>query len=128
MQTQDISQLPVFEDEQSVGAIYEDQILNLALQGKDLRKLVMREVMGAADAASVLRSAGRARHLYTEPRQPAVFVEDGQRQARSPHQVRPDGYRRRLGREKALNAFDAGGPSTWVSEPAVAPAESLFFS
>src|SRR6202158_5420894 len=45
MQTQDISQLPVFDAELPVGAIYEDQILNLALQGKDLRKMVIREVM-----------------------------------------------------------------------------------
>lgn len=45
MQTHDVSQLPVFEDETPIGAIYEDQILNLALQGKDLRKLVIREVM-----------------------------------------------------------------------------------
>src|SRR5246127_955528 len=37
MKTQDISQLPVFEAQQPVGAIHEDQILNLALQGKDLR-------------------------------------------------------------------------------------------
>ena len=28
-----------------VGTIYEDQILNMALQGKDLRKLIIREVM-----------------------------------------------------------------------------------
>jgi cystathionine beta-synthase len=45
MQEQDISQLPVSEDSGIVGTIYEDQILNLALQGKDLRKLVIREVM-----------------------------------------------------------------------------------
>jgi cystathionine beta-synthase len=45
MQEEDISQLPVFEEGKNVGTIYEDQILNLALQGKDLRKLVIREVM-----------------------------------------------------------------------------------
>src|ERR1700690_1554588 len=45
MQTQDISQLPVFEAQQPIGAIYEDQILNLALQGKDLRKMGIREGM-----------------------------------------------------------------------------------
>src|SRR6202167_1218319 len=39
MQEQDISQLPVFEETTVVGTIYEDQILNMALQGKDLRKL-----------------------------------------------------------------------------------------
>ncbi len=46
MQQQDISQLPVFEEDHSVGTVFEDQILNLALQGKDLRKLIVREVMG----------------------------------------------------------------------------------
>ncbi len=45
MQEQDISQIPVCEESNIVGAIYEDQILQLALQGKDLRKLVIREVM-----------------------------------------------------------------------------------
>src|SRR6202167_5245973 len=47
MQQQDISQIPVFEDDRSIGTIFEDKILNLALQGKDLRKLIVREVMGA---------------------------------------------------------------------------------
>ena len=46
MQQQDISQLPVHEEDKPIGTVYEDQILNLALQGKDLRKLVIREVMG----------------------------------------------------------------------------------
>ena len=45
MQEQDISQIPVFEENLPIGTIYEDQILTLALQGKDLRKLVVREVM-----------------------------------------------------------------------------------
>src|ERR1700721_79139 len=45
MQEQDISQIPVFEENLPIGTIYEDQILNLALQGKILRKLVVREMM-----------------------------------------------------------------------------------
>src|SRR5437899_11551357 len=45
MQEQDVSQIPIFEENVPIGTIYEDQILNLALQGKDLRKLVVREVM-----------------------------------------------------------------------------------
>src|SRR5262249_3662500 len=45
MQEQDISQIPVFEENLPIGTVYEDQILNLALQGKDLRKLVVREEM-----------------------------------------------------------------------------------
>jgi cystathionine beta-synthase len=46
MQAEDISQLPVCEDANPIGAISEDQVMSLALQGKDLRKLVLREVMG----------------------------------------------------------------------------------
>jgi cystathionine beta-synthase len=48
MQKHDFSQLPVFENGIPVGALYEDAILNLALEGKDLKKLVVREAMGAA--------------------------------------------------------------------------------
>ena len=46
MQAEDISQLPICEDAGPIGTISEDQILSIALQGKDLRKLVLREVMG----------------------------------------------------------------------------------
>ena len=75
MQQQDISQLPVVEEEQPIGTIYEDQILNLALQGKDLRKLVIREVMGPplpriASNAPV----ERVTHMLSHEG-PAVFVE-----------------------------------------------------
>jgi cystathionine beta-synthase len=77
MQAQDISQLPVFEDSTPIGAIYEDQILNLALQGKDLRKLVIREVMGKP-LPCVPRDAPveRVTHLLSHEG-PAVFVDMG---------------------------------------------------
>ena len=77
MQAQDISQLPVFEDSTPIGAIYEDQILNLALQGKDLRKLVTREVMGKP-LPCVPRDASveRVTHLLSHEG-PAVFVDMG---------------------------------------------------
>ena len=77
MQTHDISQLPVFEDDVLIGAIHEDQILNMALQGKDLRKLVIREVMGlpmpvvAHDAP-----VDRLTHLLSHEG-PAVLVDLG---------------------------------------------------
>jgi len=75
MQAQDISQLPVFEEATPIGALYEDQILNLALQGKDLRKLVIREVMGKP-LPVVPKDAPveRLTHLLTQE-SPAVFVE-----------------------------------------------------
>ena len=75
MQQQDISQLPVFEDDRPVGTISEDQILNLALQGKDLRKLVVREAMGPA-LPQVPSNAPVERVTYLLSHEsPAVFVE-----------------------------------------------------
>jgi cystathionine beta-synthase len=77
MQEQDISQLPVFEETAVVGTIYEDQILNLALQGKDLRKLMIREVMTKA-LPQVAHDAPveRVTHLLSHEG-PAVFVVTG---------------------------------------------------
>ena len=46
MQEKDISQVPVFEEGEPVGSIYEDDILKQALQGRDLRKIQIHEVMG----------------------------------------------------------------------------------
>jgi len=78
MQQQDISQLPVLEDTTIVGTIYEDQILNMALQGKDLRKLVIREVM-SKPLPQVPRDAPveRITHLLSHE-SPAVFVVMGE--------------------------------------------------
>jgi cystathionine beta-synthase len=45
MQATDFSQLPVFEKGEPVGSLYEDSVLGLALEGKDLRKLIVREAM-----------------------------------------------------------------------------------
>jgi cystathionine beta-synthase len=77
MQTQDISQIPIFEETTPIGAIYEDQILNLALKGKDLRKLVIREVM-SKPLPVVPRDAPveRVTHLLSHEG-PAVFVDMG---------------------------------------------------
>jgi cystathionine beta-synthase len=75
MQTQDISQLPVFEAQQAVGAIYEDQILNLALQGKDLRKMMIREVMSEPlPTISCEAPVERLTYLLSHE-EPAVFVK-----------------------------------------------------
>ena len=77
MQEQDISQLPVFDEGEIIGTIYEDQILNLALQGKDLRKLIIREVM-SKPLPKVPREApvDRVTHLLSHE-SPAVFVVMG---------------------------------------------------
>jgi cystathionine beta-synthase len=77
MQDQDISQIPVFEENTPIGTIYEDQILNLALQGKDLRKLVVREVM-SNPMPQVPKTAPveRVTHILSHEN-PAVFVDMG---------------------------------------------------
>jgi cystathionine beta-synthase len=75
MQEQDISQIPVFEENLPIGTIYEDQILTLALQGKDLRKLVVREMM-AKPLPRVPKNAPVERVTYILSHEnPAVFVE-----------------------------------------------------
>src|SRR6516165_5074685 len=75
MQEQDISQVPVFEENLPIGTVYEDQILTLALQGKDLRKLVVREVM-SKPLPRVPKSAPVERVTYILSHEnPAVFVE-----------------------------------------------------
>jgi len=77
MQDQDISQIPVFEENTPIGTIYEDQILNLALQGKDLRKLVVREVMSnpLPQVPSTV-PVERVTHILSHEN-PAVFVDMG---------------------------------------------------
>lgn len=77
MQEQDISQIPVFEETMPIGTIYEDQILNLALQGKDLRKLVIREIMSKPlPAVPKEAPVERVTHILSHEN-PAVFVEMG---------------------------------------------------
>jgi len=77
MQKYDFSQLPVFEDGVPVGALYEDAILSLALDGKDLKKLVVREAMGAA--FPVVRASATLDQITTCITRdcPAVFVSLG---------------------------------------------------
>lgn len=77
MQTHDISQLPVFEDATLIGTIYEDRILNLALQGKDLRKLVIREAMsGPMPVVAHDAPVDRLTHLFSHEG-PAVLIDLG---------------------------------------------------
>ena len=80
MQKHDFSQLPVFESGIPVGALYEDAILNLALEGKDLKKLVVREAMGAA--FPVVQASAALDQITTCITRdcPAVFVSLGDSQ------------------------------------------------
>jgi cystathionine beta-synthase len=77
MQTHDVSQLPVFEESALIGTIYEDQILEMALQGKDLRKLVIREAM-SPPLPVVPHDATVDKLTYLlSHKGPAVFVDMG---------------------------------------------------
>jgi cystathionine beta-synthase len=77
MQGHDFSQLPVFENGVPVGALYEDTILSFALEGKDLKKLVVREAMGTA--FPVVPAAATLDQITTNITRdcPAVFVSLG---------------------------------------------------
>jgi cystathionine beta-synthase len=77
MQGQDISQLPIFENGTPVGAIREDDVLQLALHGRDLRKVLIREVMGKPfPTVPRTASADQVTELITSGN-PAVFIELG---------------------------------------------------
>jgi cystathionine beta-synthase len=74
MRSNDFSQLPVFEAGAPVGAIYEDKVLTLALEGRDMKKIVVREVMGDA-FPTVAASATIEQIMGCITREcPAVFV------------------------------------------------------
>jgi cystathionine beta-synthase len=77
MQAHDFSQLPVFESGAPAGAIYEDSILGLALEGKDLKRLVVREVM--AEAFPVVPASATMDQITSCITRdcPAVFVNLG---------------------------------------------------
>ena len=80
MQDNEISQLPVFENQDSIGTVREDDILNLALRGVRLDGLVLRECM--KDPLPVLDPQApidRVTYLLTNE-SPAVLVnmEDNQ--------------------------------------------------
>ncbi|MGH9358689.1 MAG: pyridoxal-phosphate dependent enzyme [Terriglobia bacterium] len=78
MQEHDFSQLPVFENGQPAGAIYEDKILTLALEGKDLNKVIVEEVMGAPfPVVQASTTVEQITGLITRDC-PAVFVDLGQ--------------------------------------------------
>jgi cystathionine beta-synthase len=77
MRDQDISQLPVFEKNKITGAVFEDDVMGFLLQGRNLKRRIVREAMkpplpivkpeSRADQVMQLISAGN----------PAVMVETG---------------------------------------------------
>lgn len=77
MQSNDLSQLPVFDGSQPAGAIYEDDILNLALEGKNLKEVVAREVMGSPFPVVQPSAAVDKITTHITRECPAVFVDLG---------------------------------------------------
>ncbi|MBI4422427.1 MAG: pyridoxal-phosphate dependent enzyme, partial [Elusimicrobia bacterium] len=80
MRKQDISQLPVFEKSKPVGAVFEDAILNLLLKGREIKKMVVREVM--AHSLPVVTPEARIESIMrlVTPESPAVLVTTGKAQ------------------------------------------------
>jgi cystathionine beta-synthase len=77
MQSRDVSQLPVFENGEPVGAIYEDHVLKLALEGRDIRKVLVQEVMAPPfPVAAASTPVDRLSEMISTG-SPAVFVELG---------------------------------------------------
>jgi cystathionine beta-synthase len=79
MKDHDISQVPVFEDGAPIGAIYEDNLMDLVLAGRELKSLVVREVMGKA--FPVVQKTTTLDRILSQlsPSVPAVFVEIGEK-------------------------------------------------
>ncbi|MFQ5694384.1 MAG: cystathionine beta-synthase [Terriglobia bacterium] len=80
MQANDISQLPVFEEGAPVGALYEDHVLKLALQGRDLRKVEVREVMDKPFPIVPANTPVDQLSQVISQGSPAVFVDLGNKE------------------------------------------------
>ncbi|MBI3896573.1 MAG: pyridoxal-phosphate dependent enzyme, partial [Acidobacteria bacterium] len=77
MQDNEISQLPVFENHACIGTVREDEILNLALRGSDLKELVLRECMkDPLPMIELSATIERLTYLLTKE-SPAVLVDMG---------------------------------------------------
>jgi cystathionine beta-synthase len=74
MQENDFSQLPVLEMGEPVGSLYEDAVLGLALEGKNLPKLIVREAM--SEPFPVLHASAGIEEITSHITRdcPAVFV------------------------------------------------------
>ena len=77
MQLQDISQLPVFEGDQSIGTVFEDQILNLCASRKRSSKAHRSGSDGRRHAAGTLQRSRGTPHLHTHTRQSGHFCGNG---------------------------------------------------
>ncbi len=77
MRKRDISQLPVFEKGRPVGAIHEDEILDLMLKGRPIKKMIVREAMGRPLPVVEPQARIEAVLRHISPERPAVLVKTG---------------------------------------------------
>ncbi len=77
MRKHDISQMPVFEKGQPVGVIHEDEVLGMMLKGREIKKMIVREVM--AEPLPVITPEARIDAIMrlVSPEKPAVLVKTG---------------------------------------------------
>jgi cystathionine beta-synthase len=77
MSKRDISQIPVFEKGHPVGTLHEDQVLGLMLKGRQIKKMIVREAMGAA--LRVVEPEARIETVLRDitSDRPAVLVRTG---------------------------------------------------
>jgi predicted transcriptional regulator len=77
MEARDFSRFPAFEPCVPLGAICDDALLNLALEGRDLDKVVARQAM--SDAFPVVNHSAPIDRLTASITQdcPAVFMDMG---------------------------------------------------
>jgi len=75
MRKQDISQLPVFEGKKPVGAVHEDAILSLMLKGRELKKMVVREIMTASLPVVTPEARIESIMRLVTPESPAILIQ-----------------------------------------------------
>lgn len=80
MKAQDISQMPVFEEGVPIGALYDDQVVDLVLAGKDLKSVVVREAMGKPFPVVPKSATVDQITAQITAQTPAIFVELGPKQ------------------------------------------------
>ncbi|MDP6959030.1 MAG: pyridoxal-phosphate dependent enzyme [Planctomycetota bacterium] len=77
MKKSDISQIPVIEEGLPVGALYDDDVIDLVLHGKDLKETVVREVMREPFLMVPRGVSADQIAAKISPENPAVLVELG---------------------------------------------------
>ncbi len=77
MRKYDISQLPVMEKGKLVGTVFEDEVLGQMLKGRQIKKMIVREAMGAPLPVVAPEARVEAVLRLFSPERPAVLVQAG---------------------------------------------------